>query len=118
MKKLLSLLISGLVASSLLAGCANNIEKESEKEAVIIQHQDEQSKVVKEKEVSKKKEEAQEEAQEIKKQNKVVDKNEAKENKTTDTKKENTSSKIKQYKVVSDKPNKAKQDEASNRIYI
>ena len=68
------------------------------------------------KEEPTKKEEAQEEAQEIKKQNKVVDKNEAKENKTTDTKKENTSSKIKQYKVVSDKPNKAKQNEEYKEV--
>ena len=61
MKKILSLVISGIVASSLTVGCSN---KETAKETVIIKYQNENGNTIKEKEVTK------EEAQEIKEQNK------------------------------------------------
>lgn len=108
MKKILSLVISGIVASSLMVGCSN---KETAKETVIIKYQDEQGNTIKEKEVTK------EEAQEIKEQNKSKEiKKEA--NNKSEVKKESKtnqqSDKVKQQ-TNETKENTTKEDKSNTK---
>ena len=104
MKKILSLVVSGIVASSLMVGCSN---KETAKETVIIKHQDEQGNIIKEKEVTK------EEAQEIKEQNKSeVTKEKA--NNKSEVKKESKTYQQSNKTYQQSKKNK----ENSNKEYI
>ena len=108
MKKILSLVVSGIVASSLMVGCSN---KETAKETVIIKYQDEQGNTIKEKEVTK------EEAQEIKEQNKSKEiKKEA--NNKSEVKKESKayqqSDKVKQQ-TNETKENTTKEDKSNTK---
>lgn len=131
MKKILSLVLSGIVASSLMVGCSN---KETVKETVIIKYQDEQGNTIKEKEVTK------EEAQEIKEQNKskeikkeVNNKSEIKEESKTNqqsdkvkqqtnetkenTTKEDKSNTKKETPKVEDKKEETKEKEEVSKFY-
>ena len=108
MKKILSLVISGIVVSSLMVGCSN---KETVKETVIIKYQDEQGNTIKEKEVTKEK------AQEIKEQNKskeikkeVNNKSEIKEESKTNQQ----SDKVKQQ-TNETKENTTKEDKSNTK---
>ena len=87
MKKILSLVVSGIVASSLMVGCSN---KETAKETVIIKYQNENGNTIKEKEVNNK--------NEVKKESKTYQQSnkncqQSKENKENTTKKDNSDNK-------------------------